>query len=141
MRRLIYEVNESFRMAFAQIRSNKMRSALTALGVVIGILAVTLMGTAINGIDKGFDRSLSMIGYDVLYVQKWPWTGGNEWWKYRNRRKIKTEYADEIKHIVSETPKTEIALAVPQGVTFRSVKRNENKINSIEGRRSRSIGT
>jgi ABC-type antimicrobial peptide transport system permease subunit len=40
----------------AQIRANKMRSALTALGVIIGIVAVTLMGTAIAGINIGFDQ-------------------------------------------------------------------------------------
>ena len=54
MRRLTYEFTESFRIAFAQIRANKLRSVLTALGVIIGIVAVTLMGTAIGGIDKGF---------------------------------------------------------------------------------------
>ena len=56
MTRLLYELTESFRIAFAQIRANKMRSALTALGVIIGIVAVTLMGTAIRGIDIGFER-------------------------------------------------------------------------------------
>ncbi len=70
MRRLLYEFAESCNIAYAQIMANKVRSFLTALGVIIGILAVTLMGTAINGIDKGFENSLSMIGYDVLYVQK-----------------------------------------------------------------------
>ena len=54
MRRLSYEFTESFRSAFARIRATKMRSVLTALGVIIGIVAVTLMGTAIGGIDKGF---------------------------------------------------------------------------------------
>ena len=42
---------ESVRIAFAQIRANAMRSILTALGVIIGIVAVTLMGTAMRGID------------------------------------------------------------------------------------------
>ena len=66
MRRLYYEINESVRIAFAQIRANKLRSALTALGVIIGIVAVTLMGTAINGIEVGVDRSFSGFGDDLL---------------------------------------------------------------------------
>ena len=57
MRRLYHELLESVRIAFAQIRANALRSSLTALGVVIGIVAVTLMGTAIKGIDAGVDRS------------------------------------------------------------------------------------
>jgi putative ABC transport system permease protein len=75
MSRLYHEFTESFRIAFAQIRANKLRSSLTALGVIIGIVAVTLMGTAIKGIDAGVDRSLSGFGDDVLYVTKWPWRG------------------------------------------------------------------
>ena len=78
MLRLIYEFVESFRIAYAQIKANAMRSVLTALGVIIGIVAVTLMGTAINGIDRGFENSLAMLGDDVLYVQKWPWRNVEE---------------------------------------------------------------
>ena len=47
---------EGFRIAARQIAANRTRSILTALGVAIGIIAVTLMGTAIYGIDIGFDR-------------------------------------------------------------------------------------
>ena len=85
MNRILYEFTESVRIAMAQIRANKMRSVLTALGVIIGIVAVTLMGTAINGIDIGFDRSLAMLGDDILYVQKWPWHNVEDWWNYVNR--------------------------------------------------------
>ena len=56
------ELVESFRIALSVIRAHTMRSALTALGVIIGIIAVTLMGSAIGGIETGFDRSLSVIG-------------------------------------------------------------------------------
>ena len=51
MKRFLYELTESWKIAVAQMRSNKTRSTLTALGVVIGIVAVTLMGTAIGGIQ------------------------------------------------------------------------------------------
>lgn len=131
MRRLLYEMSESCRIAYAQITANKVRSFLTALGVIIGILAVTLMGTAINGIDKGFENSLSMIGYDVLYVQKWPWAdNSNSWWIYRNRRPMKTEYADQINRIIDDTPNSQLVTAVPQGLWGASVKRGERQISS-----------
>jgi putative ABC transport system permease protein len=83
-----YEVREGLAISFQAIRANKMRSVLTTLGIVIGILSVTLMGTAIEGLSRGFNDSISRIGADVLYVQKWPWFGGDEWWKYRNRKNI-----------------------------------------------------
>ncbi|MFQ3596958.1 MAG: ABC transporter permease [Chloroherpetonaceae bacterium] len=131
MRRLFYEFAESCNIAYAQITANKVRSFLTALGVIIGILAVTLMGTAINGIDKGFENSLSMIGYDVLYVQKWPWAdNSNTWWIYRNRRPMKTEYADQINRIIDDTPNSQLITAVPQGLWGAPVKRGDRQISS-----------
>ena len=92
MKRLLYELTESWKIAAAQMAGNKTRSMLTALGVIIGIVAVTLMGTAINGISTGFDKSMSIIGDDVLYVSQRPWTRMNDWWNYRGRPKIRTEY-------------------------------------------------
>src|SRR5688572_27250747 len=86
LRDLFIELSDSVRIAGGVIRAHKMRSALTALGVVIGIIAVTLMGSAIGGIELGFERSLSVIGDDILYVEKWPWHHVDDWWNYRNRR-------------------------------------------------------
>src|SRR5882672_3447398 len=103
MRRLLYEFIESFRIAWAQIRANKMRSVLTALGVIIGIIAVTLMGTAIHGIDTGFQNSLAMLGDDVLYVGKWPWSPVEDWWNYMNRPVISTRNAEELNRIFTQT--------------------------------------
>lgn len=114
MRRLLNEIEESFRIALAQILMHKLRAMLTALGVIIGILAVTLMGTAINGIDKGFDRSLSIIGYDVLYVQKWPWRKVEDWWVYRNRPDLETQYAEQINYKIKQNPNSQLVSAIPQ---------------------------
>ncbi len=94
MKRFVYEVSESWKIAVTQMRSNKTRSILTALGVIIGIVAVTLMGTAITGIQIGFDKSMAVFGDDVLYVEQWPWKQVDDWWNYRDRKKIKTEYAE-----------------------------------------------
>ena len=52
---------ESFRIAMTSIFSNKSRSILTALGIIIGVLSVTLMGTLISGLDKGFDKILEQL--------------------------------------------------------------------------------
>ncbi len=96
MKRFLYELSESWKIAAAQMRSNLTRSTLTALGVIIGIIAVTLMGTAVNGISIGFDKSMAVLGDDVLYVTQWPWKPVDDWWNYRDRKKIKTEYAEHL---------------------------------------------
>ncbi|MFQ6678270.1 MAG: ABC transporter permease [Fidelibacterota bacterium] len=85
------------RIAFNAIWGNKLRAGLTTLGIVIGILAVTLMGTLISGLDRSFESSMSFLGRDVLYIAKHEWFGDQEWWEVRNRPDLKVEYIEKIK--------------------------------------------
>src|SRR5213596_857680 len=112
MKRFLYELTESWKIAAAQMRSNLTRSTLTALGVIIGIIAVTLMGTAVNGISIGFDKSMAVLGDDVLYVTQWPWKPVDDWWNYRDRKKIKTEYAETLNRMIAATPNSNLVVAV-----------------------------
>src|SRR5436190_12994517 len=82
------ELKEGMLISWAALRANKLRSSLTTLGVVIGIVTVTLMGTAIEGLNQAFLRGISAMGADVLYIQKFSWFNREEWWKVRNRRDI-----------------------------------------------------
>jgi putative ABC transport system permease protein len=131
MKRFIYELNESWKIALAQMQSNKTRSMLTALGVIIGIVAVTLMGTAITGIQTGFDKSMSILGDDVLYVSQFPWARVNDWWNYRDRREIKTEYADPLNRMIAATPNSNLLLAVPTSNVVRNVKQGDYQVSGI----------
>jgi putative ABC transport system permease protein len=90
------EFKEGMAIAFAAIRANKMRSMLTMLGIIIGIVSVTLMGTAIEGLNRAFNSSIASLGADVLYIQKFPWGGGDDWWKIRNRKNIKIDQSNAI---------------------------------------------
>ena len=61
---------ENLKISITAVLANKIRSLLTALGVVIGILAVTLMGTLISGLDQSFEKSMEFLGKDILYIRK-----------------------------------------------------------------------
>jgi len=126
MRHSIGEFREGLLIAFNAIRANKMRSVLTALGIIIGIVSVTLMGTAIEGLNRAFNKSIAAIGADVLYVQKWPWGGGDDWWKIRNRREINLQQSKVLEK------QAELARAVsPVMTTSRNVKYGQKLLESI----------
>ena len=131
MLRFYYEIFESIRIAITQIRANKLRSSLTALGVIIGIVAVTLMGTAIKGIDVGVDRSFAGFGDDLLYVTKWPWRNVEDWWNYRNRRPIYHHYARYINEWIDRHPEGPLKLAVPTASRGSTVMRGEFRLNNL----------
>ena len=90
-----YEFKEGIHIALTAIGANKMRSVLTTLGIVIGIVVVTLMATVIEGLGSALDKSISSLGTDVYYISKWDWFG-SEWWKARNRRDVTVEQAEEL---------------------------------------------
>ena len=131
MKRFLYELEESWKIAAAQMRSNLTRSTLTALGVIIGIVAVTLMGTAVSGISIGFDNSMSVLGDDVLYITQWPWKPVDDWWNYRDRKRIETDYADKINRIIAATPNSNLIVAVPTSSLMRSVKYGGNEVDGV----------
>jgi putative ABC transport system permease protein len=84
------EINEGIRISLAAIRANKLRSSLTTLGIIIGIVTVTLMATAIQGLRNAFQDSVSTMGADVFYVQRFSWFMHShaEWLKVQNRQPI-----------------------------------------------------
>jgi putative ABC transport system permease protein len=58
-------------MSFDTLRTSKMRSALTVLGVVIGITSIVGMTSLIRGFDQSFRDAITQLGPDTLIVQKW----------------------------------------------------------------------
>ena len=124
---------EAIRIALEQVNVHRMRSLLTALGVIIGIVAVTLMGTAIKGIDIGFRDSLSMLGNDVFYVEKFPWKDvGDEWMIYRNRPNMKSSYADDLNQIIAGTSDSKLLIAVPTVGSLQRIDRDQRNIGGVE---------
>ena len=63
-------VGEVVAMAFDTIRSNKMRSALTVLGVVIGITSIVGMTAMIRGFDESLREMVRSLGPNIIFVQR-----------------------------------------------------------------------
>ncbi len=130
--RNISEWTEAVRIAGEQLMLHKLRSLLTALGVIIGVWAVILMGTAIKGIDKGFNDSMDMIGDDILYIQRWPWSDvGDDWPKYVNRPIIEVEDANKINNWIDNHPESLLRIAAPTTETGGNVRRKNRDASQI----------
>jgi putative ABC transport system permease protein len=96
------EFRESLLIATAALRANKLRASLTTLGIVIGIVTVTLMGTAINGLNTAFKKSIAGIGADVLFVQRFSWFMNEDEWRASLKRKpLRLQDAREIERLMT----------------------------------------
>src|SRR5947207_9444673 len=83
--RSLLTLGESLRIALRALAANKVRGALTTLGIIIGIVAVVTTMTAVNGLQNKFRESFSAVGSDVIYVSRMPWVIMNDFFLYRNR--------------------------------------------------------
>jgi putative ABC transport system permease protein len=94
----LYELKEGLWISWDAIRANKMRSALTTLGIIIGVVTVTLMGTAIDGLNRSFLKSISFLGADTLYVTRTGWfhNSHESWMKANRRRQITMAQVREV---------------------------------------------
>ena len=102
---LLTELEEGLAISWGAIRANKMRSVLTTLGIVIGIVTVTLMGTAIAGLNGAFLKAISTMGADVLYVSREDWSGSNseeEWRKIQKRPRLTVEQAGVLERDLTQ---------------------------------------
>jgi len=77
------------RMAWTALSANKLRSALTASGISIGIFSIISVMTAISGLESSMQTGLSILGSNIFQFSKYPIgikVEGDE--RYRNRRNI-----------------------------------------------------
>lgn len=90
---------ESILFALHALRVNRLRTILSLLGVTIGIFAIITVFTAVDSMEKKVRESMSSLGENVVYVEKWPWTFGPDypWWKYMNRPLPDTKELEEVK--------------------------------------------
>ncbi|MGE0078626.1 MAG: ABC transporter permease [Bacteroidales bacterium] len=96
---LIRLARESMQFAYQAITANKLRTFLSLFGITIGIFAIISVFTMVDSLEKNVRDSLQSLGDNVVYVQKWPW-GGNEeypWWKYMNRPQPTIDDLEEIR--------------------------------------------
>jgi putative ABC transport system permease protein len=85
------QVWESLRFAFGALRSNLLRTTLSLLSVMVGIVSIIAVWTAVDSMNASVRSQLEGFGKNVLYVTKFPWLFSNNypWWKYVNRPEMK----------------------------------------------------
>ncbi len=94
--RLFLDISETFKIAAGALLANKARGALTALGIIIGIMAVVTTMTAANGLQNTFRETFSAVGSDVLYVSQRPWIQMGPGFQYRNRDPITLQQSEAL---------------------------------------------
>ncbi len=87
MRQILRILGEGAAQAWQQLVANRLRSFLSLLGITIGIFCIIGVKSAVNSLEDNIRRSLSKLGNDVVYIDKFSWSEdpGQNFWKWMRR--------------------------------------------------------
>ncbi len=91
-------IRESAVMAIDTLRENKLRSALTILGVAVGVITILAMVSIIQGLNKAFAEQIESLGSNTIFVAKFDASFGKPpGQEERQRKELTIEDADAIR--------------------------------------------
>jgi len=98
------QTRESVKMALDTVKTNKLRSALTILGIVIGVTTVITISSVINGLNNRVADFVSSLGSNVVWVFHMPVIGVRPIMEQLSRKKLTVDdvYAlRNLPHVVA----------------------------------------
>ena len=101
---IIKLILESLVFAWKALRENLLRTALSLLGVTVGIFAIISVFTVVDSLENSIRESMSFLGDKVVRVEKWPWIFEDNypWWKYFKRPQTTSDEYDFLRNNVTQ---------------------------------------
>jgi putative ABC transport system permease protein len=123
------QTRESIKMALDTLRANKLRSGLTILGIVIGVITVIVISSFINGLNNRVAEIADSLGTNVLMVTRLPFAIGRPTTEQLTRKQLTLEDALALRtlpHVV--TTDASVRYTKQFGVGNVSVKYQGHKV-------------
>jgi putative ABC transport system permease protein len=101
------DTKETIKMALDTLRTNKLRSGLTILGIVIGVMTVIVISSVVNGLNNNVASFVESLGSNVLFVFRFPVFGQRPTTEMLTRKQMTYEDAMAMKalpHVVAVAP-------------------------------------
>ncbi len=125
---------EEVLLALDTLRKNPLRSALTILGIVIGITTVITVSAMINGLNDNVLAGIRELGSDTIIAYRFPWASlsrpPSEWF---NRKELLPEWAEDMEklpHVTAASPSMRIFM--PQfGSGTADVRRGQYRAKNV----------
>ena len=125
---------EAFRVATGSLRSNKLRTALTLVGIVVGVAAVISVVTIIKGLNQTVAQTFSSQGSTVFTISKNPQIikSREDFIKFNRRKDVTHEDAEAIQRLCSACWRVGIAANAIETVKHNDQKAENVRIRGVE---------
>ena len=103
----IVDTKETIKMALDTLRTNKLRSGLTILGIVIGVMTVIIISSVVNGLNSSVSSLVESLGTNVIWVFRFPVIATRPTTEMLTRKQLTYDDAMAMKdlpHVVAVTP-------------------------------------
>lgn len=125
---------EAFKVATSSLRSNKLRTALTLIGIIVGVTAVIAVVTIIKGLDQTVAQTFSSQGSTVFTVSKNPLIikSREEFVKFNRRKDLTHEDAEAIARLCNACWRVGIAANAIETVKYADQKAENVQIRGVD---------
>jgi putative ABC transport system permease protein len=125
---------EAFRVATASLRANKLRTALTLMGIVVGVTAVIAVVTIIQGLDQTVAQTFSSQGSTVFTISKNPQIikSREDFIKFNRRKDVTHEDAEAIARLCTSCWRVGIAANAIETVKYADQKAENVRIRGVD---------
>ena len=124
---------EAFLVATSSLRTNKLRTALTLMGIVVGVTAVIAVVTIIKGLDKTVAQTFSSQGSTVFTIAKKPAfiKSREEFVTFNKRKDVTDEDADAIARLCTACWRVGVAANAVETVKHADQKAENVRIRGV----------
>ncbi len=140
MRKTLNILSNSFRLTMQELMVNKLRTALSLIGISFGIFCIIGVLATVNSLEMNIQNQIKSLGANTIYIDKWNYSGGPDypWWKYVNRPepefkevafiKERSQLATNVAFFINSRGTIQYENFALQGVPFYGVSEEENEI-------------
>lgn len=144
MRKTLNILSNSFRLTMQELVVNKLRTALSLIGISFGIFCIIGVLATVNSLQMNIQNQIKSLGTNTVYIDKFQFTGDGPnypWWKYVNRPnpdfkevafiKERSQLASNVAFIITGNGAIQYENFALQGVSFYGISAEENDIQPV----------
>ena len=143
LRTTINIITNSLRLTLQELKVNKLRTALSLIGISFGIFCIIGVLATVNSLEQNIQNEIKGLGANTIYIDKWEYKGGADYpyWKYVNRPlpkyvevefiKQRSQLASHLAYNINNTGTSEYNNNILQGITFYGITEEQNVIQPV----------